>query len=285
MKILLISDFGIEHNSGGAQRSNQLIIDKGLSRGHDIVTFHYDSKREILSDQYDVIISSNLEIISSIYPDLVKSIPLANNHIRLEHDSNLYWNNEFRKYFWDSCKLSFFLTDFHYSFFLEYYGNIFKNVRIVPDPIDECFINLGLDRSSKIGYVGFMHELKGTQNFIDYAEKNQDKKFLVAGWGDEKWINKINTLSNIEYIGKLDHKDMAAFYNSIKSIYYNPVCNEPFCRSVGEALMCGVEIIGDSEKIGSLNMYRSDPNFRSKCINAADSFWEIIENDINTLPN
>jgi hypothetical protein len=48
------------------------------------------------------VISSNLEIISRVYPKLVESIPTFNNHIRLEHDSNLYWGNDFRKRFWQS---------------------------------------------------------------------------------------------------------------------------------------------------------------------------------------
>ena len=142
MKILLISDFGIDHTPGGAQRSNQIIVDKGIAKGYDIKCFHYDSDTRVLEEDYDVVISSNLEVISNRYPDLVKSIPSLSNHVRLEHDSNLYWDNEFRKYFLGSCKLSFFLTQFHYDFFVEMYGDIFPNVRIVPDPIDSSFKDL-----------------------------------------------------------------------------------------------------------------------------------------------
>jgi len=43
-------------------------------------------------------------------------------------------------------------------------------------------------------------------------------------------------------------------------------------------LMCGVEIIGDSDKIGSLYMHEEDPvAFANKCNDAAQNFWEILE--------
>jgi hypothetical protein len=54
MKVLLISDFGVEHNSGGAQRSNQIIIDEGRSRGHTVRSFHYDSNFSLLLDSYEI---------------------------------------------------------------------------------------------------------------------------------------------------------------------------------------------------------------------------------------
>jgi glycosyltransferase involved in cell wall biosynthesis len=277
MKVLLISDFGIEHNPGGAQRSNQIIIKEGQSRGHVVRSFHYDSNFSVLLDSYDFVISSNLEIISRVYPKLVESIPTLNNHIRLEHDSNLYWSNDFRKIFWQSCIKSFFLTEFHFSFFKDLYGDIFRNVVIIPDPIDSAFYDMKLDRSDSIGYIGFFHELKGTANFIEFARVNKNKRFLVAGWGSEQWEKAIKSLNNVEFLGKIDHGEMPIFYNTISSLYYNPVCNEPFCRSVGEALMCGTKIIGDSNKIGSLEMFKSDNMFREKCINAAKDFWKVME--------
>lgn len=277
MKVLLVSDFGVKHTSGGAQRSNEIIIKEGISRGHKVVPFHYDSSFSTLLDKYDVVISSNLEVMTRYAPQLVRDIPELDNHVRLEHDSNLYWDNDFRKRFWASCKISFFLTEFHHKFFKEMYGDIFPNVRIVPDPIDESFYDRKEIRSNLIGHVGFFHELKGTQNFIDFAKHNRDKKFVVAGWGEDKWVSKIKSLDNVEFIGKLEHKDMAKFYNTIEYLYYNPNCNEPFCRSVGEALLCGVKILGDSSRIGSLHMYNSDNKYREKCINASKNFWEIIE--------
>lgn len=283
MKVLLVSDFGLQHSRGGAQRSNDIIMKKGRDRGHEIHEFNYDSDRNIISYGYDVVISSNLEVISQTLPDLVRALPSWEKHVRLEHDSNAYWKNNFRKKFWGSCKKSFFLTPFHHEFFVKEYGDIFPNVEIVPDPIDESFLykpypdSEGFTRRG-VGYVGFMHQLKGTENFIQYVKDNPDQVFDVAAWGNEYYQQSLKSLPNVDFIGEIPFNHMPYFYSSIESLYYNPVCNEPFCRSVGEALLCGTKIIGGSSRIGSLNMYNEDPDgFRDKCLNAATTFWEKIE--------
>lgn len=281
MRVLLVSDFNIDQNPGGAQRSNHIIMEEGIRRGHDIRMINYDYRSSSFKDSYDVVISSNLEVLSQVNQNLVIGLTEIDNHVRLEHDSNLYFNDEFRKIFWKSCKVSFFLTGFHYSFFLEKYGNIFNNVKLVPDPITTDFFDRLNKRSDEIGYVGFMHYLKGTDNFIKYAKENKDKQFIVAGWGSKNYIDQLNELSNVELLGKIDYKDMPNFYNRISSLYYNPICNEPFCRAVGEAILCGAKIIGDSKCIGSFEMYKNDPfSFRSKCINAAKDFWKVLEKEV-----
>lgn len=282
MRVLFISDFGLQHTCGGAQRSNDIIINKGKERGHDVKLFTYDGDIALLNDQYDIVVSSNLEVISGRYPQLVVAIGKLANHVRLEHDSNLYWDNDFRKYFWGSCRKSFFLTEFHHKFFVEMYGDIFPNVCVVPDPIDKSFTlihdRIFPDMKTRIGYVGFMHPLKGTDNFIQYVSNNPEKKFRVAAWGSAEYESTIRAFKNVEFLGEVPFRRMPEFYNDLESLYYNPVCNEPFCRSVGEALLCGTKIIGGSSKIGSLNMYNDDPiGFREKCLNAADKFWEEIE--------
>lgn len=279
MKILLVSDFGIRHSLGGAQRSNQLILDRGIQRGHDISIYHYDTDSSVLWDTYDVIISSNLEVISKTNPMVIQYCATANNHVRLEHDFCRYLDNNVREYLYTSCKKTFFLTNYHHKKFIEYYGDYFVNVEIVPDPIDiKRFYNMEMDRSNDILYVGFMHPLKGTNNFISYVNNNPDKTFKVAAWGDNKYEDFMRNAPNVNFLGKVDYMDMPALYNMHKQMYYKPDFDEPFCRAVGEALMCGVGILGDPENIGSLHMLKEDPaNFADKCNKAAQTFWEILE--------
>ena len=279
MKILLVSDFGIRHSLGGAQRSNQLILDEGLQRGHEVSVYHYDTDQSVLWDDYDIVISSNLEVISRSNPMVLQYCATSNNHVRLEHDFCRYLDNNVREYLYTSCKKSFFLTNYHYKKFVEYYGDYFVNVEIVPDPIDKSkFYNMELERKDDILYVGFMHPLKGTDNFINYVTNNTDKTFTVAGWGDGRYEDFMKSTSNVKFLGRLDYADMMKLYNNYSHMYYKPEFDEPFCRAVGEALMCGVSIIGDSDKIGSLHMLGEDPvSFTDKCDNAAKTFWEILE--------
>ena len=180
MKVLLVSDFGIRHSLGGAQRSNQLILDEGVQRGHDISIYHYDTDQSVLWDTYDVVISSNLEVISKTNPMVLQYCATSNNHVRLEHDFCRYLDNNVREYLYTSCKKAFFLTNYHYKKFVEYYGDYFVNVEIVPDPINMYrFYNMELERKDDILYVGFMHPLKGTNNFISYVNNNPDNRFLL----------------------------------------------------------------------------------------------------------
>jgi glycosyltransferase involved in cell wall biosynthesis len=135
-----------------------------------------------------------------------------------------------------------------------------------------------MDRSDDILYVGFMHPLKGTNNFISYVNNNPDKAFKVAAWGDNKYEDFMRSASNVNFLGKIDYVEMPVLYNTHKQMYYKPEFDEPFCRAVGEALMCGVSILGDSDKIGSLHMLQEDPtNFADKCNQASQNFWEILE--------
>lgn len=279
MKVLLISDFGLRHSPGGAQRSNQIILDEGINRGHDISIYHYDTNQEILWNNYDIVISSNLEVLSRTNPMIIQYCATANNHVRLEHDFCRYLQAHIRQYLYTSCVKTFFLTNYHYTKFKEYYGDYFVNVEIVPDPIDASkFYDLKIPRSEDILYVGFMHPLKGTDNFINYVNNNPDKTFKVAAWGDQKYENFMNSSPNVSFLGKIDYVEMPELYNTHKQMYYNPEFDEPFCRAVGEALMCGMEIIGGSEKIGALHMCREDPDgFANKCMFAAPEFWEILE--------
>ena len=91
MCILWISDFGVHHNIGGAQRSNYLIIEEGKKRKHFIQEFYYDTDPRTLNASYDMVVSSNLEVLSRQRPDIISYISSHPNHVRLEHDANRYF--------------------------------------------------------------------------------------------------------------------------------------------------------------------------------------------------
>ena len=125
-----------------------------------------------------------------------------------------------------------------------------------------------------------MHHLKGTDNFIRYVKANPHKHFIVAAWGSAAYENQLKRYANVDFLGALDFTAMPEFYNAHHAMYYNPNLDEPFCRSVGEALMCGMEIIGDPENVGCLHFYNKigGNEFADRCHHAASNFWEILEN-------
>jgi len=281
-KILWLADYNLNEAPGGAQRSDQMIIDQGRLLGFNILKVVASTLKDDLNiHNFDVVITSNIHALTIKKKDLIDEISKHKCHIRLEHDSNEYLSQEDRIKLFGNCYKTIFLTDFHLDFFKEYYGDIFNNVEIVYDPID--FINfrdLNKEREDKILYAGYLHPLKGAYEFFDFVLQNKDSKFVVAGWPSNHVLNHLlNSIPNIEYLGLIDHNSMPHVYNKYKCMFYTPNLNEPFCRSVAEAVLCGMQILTNSpNKIGCLteiNKYGIN-QFREKCSKAGLKFWESL---------
>jgi hypothetical protein len=119
-KVLWISDYNLSHTPGGAQRSNDLIIEKGRRSGFSIFEANYNCNFKIVDfDEYDILVSSNLEAIYRSNPEIIDRICQHKNHVRLEHDLNRYLNQKDRIKLFESCKKTIFLTEFHHKLFIK----------------------------------------------------------------------------------------------------------------------------------------------------------------------
>ena len=282
MRVLFVSDFTLEQRIGGAQVSNNLIIEKGRELGHEIIEHNFTSSVLDFLSTYDLLVSSNLEAINKFNPDKLDFIIKHPNHIRLEHDSCLYLDNALRQKLFESSKLNFFLSDFHISFFTENYGDYFKNVEINYDPIDvQLFSPEEKEKEYDIVYCGYLHPLKGVGNLTEHAIKNKHRTMDVFGWPDPSiQTTFFDNIPNINYHGPKDYTEIPNIFKKAKAIYHHPIVNEPFCRMVGEALLCGVEeVVGAKEKIGSYLEFKKvgREEFAKKCSTATENFWNKIE--------
>ena len=282
MEILFISDFNLSHTSGGAQVSNDLIIKAGEGIGHNITLHNYDSGYEDFTRSYDLVVSSNLEAISRTSPGKLNYIFNHPNHVRLEHDSCLYLDKETREKLFNSSKINFFLSEFHISYFKQMYGDIFGKVEIVPDPIDTNIFKIGnQDKIYDIVYCGFLHELKGLKNLLQFSKDNPERKIDIFGWGYYDFNALSKDFQNITFRGKIEHSDTVNVYQRSKGVFHSPIVNEPFCRMVAEAILCGVEEFhGNRNKIGSIQEFQrlGRESFSQNCMNAAQIFWSKIPN-------
>lgn len=276
MKVLWVADFSVKHNIGGAQRTDQYIKDFGRSLGHEVIEFNYDTPSDVLGGQFDMVVSGNLESISR-RPDVFQFLLSHNNHVRYEHDSNSYLSQGARVALFQSTKKTIFLSEFHHNTFKQLYGNIFNNVGIATSPIDtDVFYDKGEDREDKTLYIGFFHFFKGTQNFLKEVLMNPDKKYVVAGWGNSRDENLVKSFKNIEWLGKLDHSGMPELYNRYKKLFYHPEKFEPFCRAVGEAAICGMEL-DCSDNIGAVHdlAIHGVDKLKEMCKGSPKRFWEL----------
>ena len=281
-KILWLADFDLHEAAGGAQRSDKIIIDQGKLLGYNILKVTNSSISPDLNiNNFDVLITSNIHSLYLKDNDLINKISNHKYHIRLEHDSNQYLPQEDRIKLFSNCHKTIFLTEFHYNFFQNFYGDIFKNVEIIYDPIDiNKFKDIKKQRENKILYVGYLHPLKGSYEFFDYALQNPNQQFIVAGWPSNNLLyHLLHSIPNVEYLGVIEYDQMPLIYNKYKYMIYDPNLNEPFCRSIAEAVLCGMQILSNSEnRIGCLLEIKKHgiDNFREKCNQAALKFWQTI---------
>ena len=161
------------------------------------------------------------------------------------------------------------------------YGNYFKNVEIVYDPIDTSIFKKSQDEKIyDVVYCGYLHKLKGVNNLISFAKQNPNRKVSIFGWGDRDYTPLFDKVENIEFLGNKPHEEIAKILQQSKALFHYPIVNEPFCRMVAEALLCGVEeIIGDTERIGAYLEFQEVgyDNFKNGCENAAENFWSKIK--------
>jgi len=278
MKVLWVADFGLHHNIGGSQRTDSFVIKEGKNRGHEIVAFNHDSQDSLLAPEYDMVVSNNLEVLSR-RPNVFNYLLNHPNHIRFEHDSNSYLSKDARKALFNSTRKNIFLSDFHYKAFKNLYGDIFPNAETCSPYIDpDVFKDNGEDREDATLYVGFFHPFKGTNNFMEKVVMNPDKQFVVAGWGDSFYENNMKAFKNVKFLGKVSHDEMPKLFNRYNKLYYHPEKFEPFCRSVGEAIMCGIKP-DTSDNIGAVADYISFgfDKMKENCSTSHKKWWDIVE--------
>lgn len=281
-KILWLADYDLHQALGGAQRSDKLIIDHGKKLGYNILKVNHETfGAHIDIHNYDIVVTANLCALSIKNKWLIDDIAKHKYHVRLEHDSNTYLSQEDRIKLFGSCKKTFFLTEYHHQFFLEDYGDIFKNVEIVSDPIDtSVFYDYKKEREDKILYVGYMHPLKGSYDFFDFVLSKPETKFVVSSWTEYPSLDFLcKNVPNVEYLGITQFEKMPELYNKYNALFYNPNLREPFCRSVAEAILCGTKVLcGKQNQIGCLQEIKrvGIQKFRENCENAHDVFWKKI---------
>lgn len=280
MKILFVSDFTLEQREGGAQVSNSLIIEKGKNLGYNIIEHHHASSITDFLSSYDLVINSNLEGISKISPEKIPFILKMPNSVRLEHDSCSYLDNNTRLQLFSNAKKNYFLSDFHFNFFKNLYGDYFHDVEIVYDPINtEVFKKIDCDKEYDVVYCGYLHHLKGVNMLLKFAKENPKRKIDIFGWADFSTQNFFKDYPNIKFNGRREYTEIPKIFQKAHAVFHSPIVNEPFCRMVAEALLCGVEeIIGDKSKIGAyLEFQKVGYNeFKNRCDSASSKFWETV---------
>ena len=126
----------------------------------------------------------------------------------------------------------------------------------------------------------FLREGVGVLPRLPNSMENNRPFEVIFGWGDLNPQAVLENEKNVKYEGFKSHEEIAEIFKKSKAVFHSPIVNEPFCRMIGEALLCGVEeIIGDNEKIGAYTEFKKVgyDKFKEGCETAAETFWESIK--------
>lgn len=286
MKILWINDLNISEHIGGAQRSNQAVINYGRTNGIQIDELNYNNKNLIITKntqyEYNYIIINNIYMFVKI-PGFILWVNQLKNAIHWVHDSNSYSAQSSRIKLFQNAKLSLFLSEEHLQYFQDVYGQLFKDIptAIATPHIDQTlFYNYNIHRSDALLWCGLLHMLKGLNSLQKYA--NAGNSITISAIGNFNLLSDLIKLPNVRLVGQTPYEQMPILYNQHKTLLFCPLQIEPFNRTCAEALLCGMEIDTDNCKypIGSLELYKKVgyDTFSQICNNAAAKFWEIIKN-------
>jgi glycosyltransferase involved in cell wall biosynthesis len=278
MKILWAADFDTKEHKGGAQQTNDVMIQAGRKLGHSISLYTGGSLPKSTSS-YDVIILNN---ITKYKKAQIEALTDTGKCIRYEHD---YWVAENYPELYKKVIHTVFLSPLHKKTTEEKVGYKINNCSLVPSPIDSDLFQLGEEKEKCSAlWVGNICKEKGSDGFIDYAKSNPEYKFYVAGWGSE--VEPVMELENVEFLGEMDLKDLVKEYQRCEYFYHRPLWKEPFGRSVIEAYLCGCNLlVNDNVGAVSWDWDYSNYDLIKKKTQSQNNFWKTIKDVLQSSNN
>lgn len=273
MRILWIADYSVKEHKGGAQQTNDVMIQAGRKLGHSISLYTGGSLPKSF-DRYDIIILNN---ITKYEKAQIKALVDTGKCIRYEHD---YWVAENYPELYKDIKHTIFLSPLHKTIAEEKVKYKINNSSLVPSPIDSSLFQLGEEKEKgTVLWVGNICKEKGSDGFIEFVENNPNYSFYIAGWGAE--VEPIEDLDNVKFLGELELKDLVKEYQRCEYFYHRPLWNEPFGRSVIEAYLCGCNLLV-SDNVGAISWDWDFSNYDliQKKTQSQSNFWKVVKNAI-----
>jgi len=282
MKIIWIADFTTKEHQGGAQVTNECMVNYGKKIGHEI---KYMLPLEFSTDELkkaDLIILNNLVRFSSFQIEwIIKNKP----YVRYEHDYDAIRRIKNFPNLFKSSKLNIFLSPLHLKETERILDYKIPKVKIIPSPINNKIFKITNKKRPKntIFMCGNLAPEKGINNIIVYLNFHKNKKLFIAGFSNKGIIDKLIAMKNVSFLGEIKHKDMAEEYNKYESFIHLPEWKEPFGRTVVEAYLCGCHLIVN-KNIGALSYKWNWKNYDEikKKVESKKEFWGLI-NENNLL--
>ena len=242
LRVLWLADYtNIEVPAGGAEITDSHIIKAGKQLGYDITVVRPCNLRCDTVDKSDLVIFSNCyEFAKPSREYIMKSKP----YVVYSHDSGR-WLKVLKETpnMMKNALATIFLSPLHRDCFKKFLPADDK-ILLVPPHIPFTFYDTGCERVNKFMFVGNIHEGKGVDDVISFAKDNPT---MIIDFYFNRYCaslkRTLNSLKNCNLIGYVPKEKIQENFNKYKYFIHIPRHYESFGRAVGEAYLCGCNLV------------------------------------------
>ena len=261
MRIGWMHDFSLEQRPGGAQLTNEGVI-QAAPEWAEVVRCYPGAMKEA-----DAYILNNVKFFSK--DELARG--WASKYIVYEHDhwdTPQEWQRDWIGPIMNAAEAVIFLSPLHASAFKARHQVTPRQEYLVPSVIDVTQFAPGPDPHGTI-WLGEWHRHKGIGAACRWAAKNGPVDFY--GWGPCPPQGR-----NITQCGPLAYEDVPATLARYERFLFLPEWTEPFGRTVAEAALSVREMVCN-ERVGALSWgWQTREEWVEGLQGAAHRFWDII---------
>jgi len=297
LNILWLQDYNfLLESGGGAEISDSIIFAYGLTQlGHHIELMTPKNIQTENIESYDIVVVSNVtqfnkNILFNIMSRAKQVVFYAHDYF--DHCKwRLYKNNretcrttcprlrDFGREFWSYVDKAVWLSSKHRESYLFSMPELVEIPYILmPSPIDIWEIDEIKEEIKRIPNTvigGNVLPFKGAKEILKYCRSHQEYTFNFIGAEPE---NISEFPSNVNFIGRVNHKDVYRLMKSHEFAIELPATIQPYERFVSESVLCGCKIIGN-DNIGAMSYsWFDDYNEHKKQVSTSPKlFWKFIE--------
>jgi glycosyltransferase involved in cell wall biosynthesis len=276
LKLLWLCDYTIkEVPAGGAEITDDHIIRAGRSLGYDISVIRPSGLRSNCVESSDVIIFSNCyEFMSPARKSLIETKP----YIVFTHDSGR-WMSVVKEHpsMLKNSLANIFLSPLHRDCFKAYLPEQTNQNLLVPPHIPVDFYDMGRERVNRVMFAGNIHSGKGVQDIIEFAKVHPNIHIdFFYNRSQSNLVAQLKQLKNCHLKGYRPKEEIFECYNKYKYFMHIPQHQEAFGRAVGEAFLCGCDLIVN-DRVGAMSYGWDYSVFREKTLYSQFTFWHDLE--------
>lgn len=271
MKIAWIADNFYPDVQRGAEIEDNILIEEGIRRGHEIVKMGWNFSK--LHTKVDLFIVANF-IDTYNYGELLGYLS-QRPYVNVEHDLRAP-QYAFYKMFATDAIINVYHSPLQRQLIERFAGtfNHFLHPMCLPD----TFTNKGLKRKppTDVLFVGDYSWEKGYKELVEWLEENPDYTIYHYGGGFPK------THERMVEVGYVGQEAMPAVYNQFSTLIFLPHYPQACSRVIAEAYLCKVPNVITNGNDGftsygwTLDQY---DEVREQLINGHKNFWNKLEKE------